>query len=55
MHELLSTTPEMLWLFGGLVGLLAVASTIGTVLSRRAGTPGSAEVRANLVARINGG
>lgn len=53
MRELLSTTPEMLWLFGGLVGLLAVASTIGAVLSRRASTPGSAEVRANLVARIN--
>ena len=53
MRELLATTPEMLWLFGGLVGLLAVASTIGAVLSRRAGTPQSIEVRANLVARIN--
>ncbi|MBK6674307.1 MAG: phosphatidate cytidylyltransferase [Proteobacteria bacterium] len=49
----MATTPEMLWLFGGLVGLLAVASTIGAVLSRRAGTPQSIEVRANLVARIN--
>ncbi|MBK7116865.1 MAG: phosphatidate cytidylyltransferase [Proteobacteria bacterium] len=53
MRELLATTPEMLWLFGGLVGLLAVASTIGAMLSRRAGTPQSIEVRANLVARIN--
>ena len=53
MRELLATTPEMLWLFGGLIGLLAVASTIGAVLSRRAGTPQSIEVRANLVARIN--
>ena len=33
MRELLATTPEMLWLFGGLVGLLAVASTIGAVLA----------------------
>ncbi len=53
MRALLATTPEMLWLFGGLVGLLAVASTIGAMLSRRAGTPQSIEVRANLVARIN--
>ena len=53
MAELLRTVPELLWLFGGLVVLLTLASGIGFVLARRARTTSGREVVANLVARIN--
>jgi phosphatidate cytidylyltransferase len=44
---------EFLWLFGSLVGLLAIASSIGAVLARRPGDEKQAASRANLVERIN--
>ena len=44
---------EFLWLFGSLVGLLAIASSIGAVLARRPGDQKQAASRANLVERIN--
>jgi phosphatidate cytidylyltransferase len=53
MPDLTSSSPELYWLFGGLAALLAVASTIGWVLSRRARTPASTDTVANLVARID--
>jgi phosphatidate cytidylyltransferase len=51
--EFTNTSPELYWLFGGLAALLAVASAIGWVMSRRARTPAGAETVANLVARID--
>lgn len=51
MKDLLRTMPEMLWLFGGLIALLAVSSLIGWMLSRRIGA--NTDVVANLIARIN--
>jgi phosphatidate cytidylyltransferase len=44
--------PELRWLFGGLVVLLAAASAIGAVLARRAAGPSGLVVIANLNARI---
>ena len=44
---------EFLWLFGGLVGLLGLASLIGALLSRRPGDEKKAASRRNLVERIN--
>ena len=44
--------PELLWLTGGIVGLLALSSIITFVLKRRAGDKPSAVV-ANLEARVN--
>jgi phosphatidate cytidylyltransferase len=44
---------EFLWLFGSLMGLLAIASTIGAVLVRRPGDEKTTASRANLVERIN--
>lgn len=53
MPDFTTTSPELYWLFGGLAALLAVASAIGGLLSRRARTPASVDTVANLVARID--
>jgi len=44
---------EFLWLFGSLMGLLAIASTIAAVLARRPADEKTTASRANLVERIN--
>jgi len=44
---------EFLWLFGGLVLLLGIASTIGAVLLRRPGDEKKIASRHNLVERVN--
>jgi phosphatidate cytidylyltransferase len=44
---------EFLWLFGGLVLLLSVASTIGAILRRRPGDEKKIASRQNLVERVN--
>jgi phosphatidate cytidylyltransferase len=48
-------TPQQkaLWLFGGIVLLLALASAIGSVLKRRATSESGRAVVGNLVARVN--
>jgi phosphatidate cytidylyltransferase len=43
--------PEALWLLGGVVALLAVASTVGAALAAKASTDKAREVVANLNAR----
>ncbi|HKE96606.1 MAG TPA: phosphatidate cytidylyltransferase [Povalibacter sp.] len=48
----MSTHQKALWLFGGVVALLAVASIIGAVLKARAGNPSSRDVVENLNARV---
>jgi phosphatidate cytidylyltransferase len=48
----MTTQHKALWLFGGIVALLAVASLIGTVLGRRASNDSSRDVIANLNARV---
>ena len=53
MPEFASTSPELYWLFGGLAALLAVASVIAALLSRRARTPAGIDTARNLVDRIN--
>jgi phosphatidate cytidylyltransferase len=53
MFEGLRAVPELYVLFGGLIALLAVSSTIAAVLSRRARARGGSAGIANLVARIN--
>jgi len=54
MMNLLRDIPrEFLWLFGSLMGLLAVASLIGAVLARRPHDEKKAASVANLNARIN--
>jgi phosphatidate cytidylyltransferase len=53
MTHLLDHVPrEFFWLFGSLIGLLAIASAIGWALGRRANAAKAASV-ANLVERIN--
>lgn len=44
--------PELLWLFGGVLALLGVASGVGRVLRGRAGSEGARATVANLNARI---
>ena len=44
---------EFVWLFGSLMGLLAIASSVAAILARRPGDGSKAASRANLVARIN--
>lgn len=44
--------PELLWLVGGIVGLLTVATLVGQLLRRALTNPASASVVANLNARI---
>lgn len=54
MSSLIDAIPrEFFWLFGALIGLLAVASTIGAILIRRPADEKKAASRANLVERIN--
>jgi phosphatidate cytidylyltransferase len=54
MRQLLDHVPhEFLWLFGCLVGLLAIASAIGWLLARRPNDEKRAASVANLVERIN--
>jgi phosphatidate cytidylyltransferase len=48
----MTTQQKALWMFGGIVALLAVASLIGTVLGRRASNEASSDVVANLNARV---
>src|SRR6185369_2399496 len=52
-HFLAGIPVEFLWLFGSLLLLLAIASTIAAVLARRPGDERQAASRANLVERIN--
>jgi phosphatidate cytidylyltransferase len=52
-HFLAGIPVEFVWLFGSLMGLLAVASSVAAVLARRPGDGSQAASRANLVARIN--
>jgi phosphatidate cytidylyltransferase len=52
-HYLASIPYEFFWLFGSLVVLLGLASTIGTVLARQPADEKKAASRANLVARVN--
>ena len=44
---------QMIWIFGGIVALLAVASIIGAVLGRRARSENSRATIENLQARVN--
>src|SRR3982750_4060782 len=53
MHWLDGVPPEFLWLFGSLMALLAIASSIGWMLARRHDDPKKAASRANLTQRIN--
>jgi len=48
----MSAAQKFEWLMGGIISLLALASAIGLVLDRRAKTPQSRDVVANLNARI---
>jgi phosphatidate cytidylyltransferase len=48
----MTTQHKALWLFGGIVALLAVASLIGAMLGRRASNDSSRDVIANLNARV---
>ena len=47
----LSLDPQLLWLFGGVLGLLVLASTIGAILRRSAKTDPARAVIDNLNAR----
>src|SRR5689334_5260207 len=42
-----------LWLFAGVVVLLAIASAVGAVLAARSRARGGSETIANLIARVN--
>jgi phosphatidate cytidylyltransferase len=54
MSGLIDAIPrEFLWLFGALIALLGMASTVGAILIRRPADEKKAASRANLVARIN--
>lgn len=44
---------QMIWIFGGIVALLAVASTVGAVLGKRARSESSRATIDNLQARVN--
>lgn len=44
---------QMIWIFGGIVALLAVASTVGAVLGKRARSESSRATIENLQARVN--
>ncbi|HEV2747635.1 MAG TPA: phosphatidate cytidylyltransferase [Allosphingosinicella sp.] len=44
--------PKMIWLFGGVTGLLTLASLVGFLLSRRARTESARDTAQNLNARI---
>lgn len=54
MMEIWRATPrEFYWLFGSLVALLAIASTVGAILLRRPGDEKQRASRQNLVERVN--
>jgi phosphatidate cytidylyltransferase len=44
--------PKMMWLFGGVIGLLLVASAVGLILARRVRSESALETVRNLNARI---